>query len=480
MDEHDDEQPERGQTSEALCSPADGDLAADTPPESDPPRSEPFLGFWTAPNEQDSRPFDSSFGEEQDSDSPNSRPGAPSYDTFPPSSYGPGGYTQAPYPPYGYGPYGPETYPPGSYYAPTEDQAMERSRPGRARRALAVVAIALVLLSAGAGVGIAYLSRSTQSSTAGLATSPAGRSLTTSEIAAAVDPAVVDIVTNLGEGTGIIATSNGEIITNNHVIEGASSIKVSIENRGSYSAAVVGTDAVADVAVLQLAGLTGLPTVKFANSSHLSIGSSVVAIGNAGGQGFPSTVTAGAVTALGRTIVASDSTGATEKLTGMIQMDALIEPGNSGGPLVDSSGEIVGMDTAAASADGATPIGFALPINRVLQIAGDIAHGKAGKGIVIGVVAFLGIEGQTVSLQGSASSTGVGLEYVDPQSPAATAGIEEGDVIVAFDGHTTASLSELATLIHHLRPGDRATVTYDNLVGGIQTVTVTLGTAPPA
>jgi S1-C subfamily serine protease len=313
-----------------------------------------------------------------------------------------------------------------------------------------------------------------------LATSPAGGSLTTSQIAAAVDPAVVDIVTNLGEGTGIIATSNGEIITNNHVIEGASSIKVSVENRGSYSATVVGTDAVADVAVLQLAGLTGLPTVKFANSNHLSVGSSVVAIGNAGGQGFPSTVTAGAVTALGRTIQASDSTGATEKLTGMIQMDALIEPGNSGGPLVDSSGEVVGMDTAAASADGATPIGFALPINRVLQIASDIEHGKAGKGIVVGVVAFLGIEGQTVSLQGAASSTGVGLEYVDPQSPAATAGIEEGDVIVAFDGHTTASLNELATLIHHLRPGDRATVSFDNLIGGTETVTVTLGTAPPA
>jgi S1-C subfamily serine protease len=342
-----------------------------------------------------------------------------------------------------------------------------------------VIAVALILISAGAGVGIAYLSRSRQGSAA-LATSPAGHSLTTSQIAVAVDPAVVDIATNLGEGTGMIATSNGEIITNNHVVEGASYIKVSIDNGGTYNATVVGTDATADVAVLQLKGVSGLPTVKFANSSHLSIGTSVVAIGNAGGQGFPSTVTAGAVTALGRTIVASDDTGTTETLNGMIQTDALIEPGNSGGPLVNSSGDVVGMDTAAASADGANPIGFALPINRVLQIANEIERGKADKGIVLGVLAFLGIEGQTVYLQGSASTTGVGLEYVDPQSPAAAAGISEGDVIVAFDGHATANLSELATLIHALRPGDRAKVTFDNLIGGTETVTVTLGMAPPA
>ena len=136
----------------------------------------------------------------------------------------------------------------------------------------------------------------------------------------------------------MIATSDGEIITNNHVVEGASTINVVIEHRGTYKATVVGTDAAADVAVLQLSGVKGLPTVGFGNSSTLRIGSSVVAIGNAGGQGFPSTVTAGAVTALGRTITASDENGVSESLSGLIQMDALIEPGNSGGPLVDSSG----------------------------------------------------------------------------------------------------------------------------------------------
>jgi S1-C subfamily serine protease len=138
------------------------------------------------------------------------------------------------------------------------------------------------------------------------------------------------------------------------------------------------------------------------------------------------------------------------------------------------------MDTAAASADGATPIGFALPINRVLQIANDIEQGKGGQGIVIGTQAFLGIEGATVSIQGSTSATGAGLEYVEPGTPAYLAGLQGGDVIIAFDGHATPTMDELATLIHNKRPGDRVRVTFENPYGGTQTVTVTLGTAPPA
>ena len=320
----------------------------------------------------------------------------------------------------------------------------------RSRKLVAAVAVALVLIGGGAGTGIAYLYRPNQGSAAGLAASPSGHTLTTSQIAAKVDPAVVDIVTNLGEGTGMIVSSNGEIITNNHVVDGATSIKVAVVDRGTYSATVVGTDATADVAVLKLKGVSGLATVKFANSSSVVVGDSVVAIGNAGGQGFPSAVTAGAVTALNRTIRASNDSGGSETLTGMIQMDALIEPGNSGGPLVDSSGYVIGMDTAAASADGATPIGFALPINRVEKIADEIEQGKAGNGIVIGTVAFLGIYGQAVST--GSGATGVSLVIVDPGTPAAEAGLQPGDVIVAFDGHATSTLSELATLIHKRAP----------------------------
>ena len=405
---------------------------------------------------------------------------------YPPPGYGPSGYGPAGYTPgtsapggYGSGVYPPGAYPPGSY-GPAGNQPTEQERPKRSRKLAAIVAVALVLVGAGGGAGIAYVSRQSQGTAAGLATSPAGHSLTTAQIAAAVGPAVVDINTNLGEGTGMIATSNGEIITNNHVVEGATSINVVIENRGTYKATVVGTDATADVAVLQVSGVRGLPTVKFGSFSTVRIGNPVVAIGNAGGQGFPSTVTAGAVTALGRTITASDQNGVSESLTGLIQMDALIEPGNSGGPLVNSSGDVIGMDTAAASADGATPIGFALPINRVLQIANDIEQGKGGQGIVIGVVAFLGVEGATASIQGSGSATGAGLEYVEPGSPAYLAGLQGGDVIIAFDGHATPTMNELATLIQKLRPGDRVKVTFESSYGGTQTVNVTLATAPPA
>jgi len=497
MDERNDEQ--REQQTEPLPPWTEPEATGTMPPESS---STPFgpgvtQAPWAGAADQEASPAGALGGYVPAS----SAPGGYGPDGRPPFGWGPDAYPPGGYPPPGYGPggygpagYSPETSPPGAYppgayppgayppgsYGQTANQPAEPDRPKRSRKAAAIAAAALVLIGAGGGAAIAYASRQNQGTTAGLATSPAGHSLTTAQIAAAVGPAVVDINTNLGEGTGMIATPNGEIITNNHVVEGATSINVVIENRGTYKATVVGTDATADVAVLQVSGVRGLPTVKFGSFSTVRIGNPVVAIGNAGGQGFPSTVTAGAVTALGRTITASDQNGVSESLTGLIQMDALIEPGNSGGPLVNSSGDVIGMDTAAASADGATPIGFALPINRVLQIANDIEQGRGGQGIVIGVEALLGVEGQTVSIQGSGSATGAGLEYVEPGSPAYVAGIQGGDVIIAFDGHATPTMSELATLIHKLRPGDRVKVTFESSYGGTQTVNVTLATAPPA
>lgn len=464
MDERSYEHPEGTQPTSPPSSWTEPETTAasssDTPDSSSDPISS--SSFWPGASEAGS-----SHGEE---------PGDDDSGSYPSGGYGagPGGYPAGGYGSGAYGAYPPGSYPRGFLWSlrrPTP------SSPGpELRRARGFAARGH---RGAGGAEIAYLARPGQDSAAGLAASPAGRSLTTAEIAAALDPAVVDIVTNLGEGTGMIATSNGEIITNNHVVEGANSIKVSVLNRGTYTATVVGTDAVADVAVLRLTGVSGLATVKFASSSAVSLGSSVVAIGNAGGQGFPSTVTTGAVTSLGRTIMASNDSGGSETLTDMIQIDALIEPGNSGGPLVDSSGEVIGMDTAAASEDGATPMGFALPINKVVETVNDIKQGKAGHGIVIGVKAFLGVEGEAVTI-GTGTTTGVGLEYVDPGSPAELAGLQEGDVIVAFDGHSTPSLSELATLIHKLRPGDRAKITFDNFTGGTQTVTTTLVAAPPA
>jgi serine protease Do len=174
------------------------------------------------------------------------------------------------------------------------------------------------------------------------------------------------------EGTGMIITSTGEVITNNHVIADAKSISVKVPGHsGTYSASVVGTDPTDDVALLQLHGISNLPTVTFGNSSHVVVGERVLAIGNALGLGGSPTVTSGIVSALGRTVSASDPvTGLHETLTNMIQTDAPINPGNSGGPLVNMKGHVIGMDTAAATSAGpgngsAQDIGFAIPVNRI-------------------------------------------------------------------------------------------------------------------
>src|SRR5215469_15593783 len=178
--------------------------------------------------------------------------------------------------------------------------------------------------------------------------------LTTSEIAARVNPGLVDIVTTLGvqhaaaAGTGMVLTSNGEVLTNNHVIAGATSIKArDIGNGRTYAAKVVGYTDSNDVAVLQLVGASGLKTVPLGDSSDLARGQKVVALGNAEGKGGTPAMATGMVTGLGATITAADQgTGVSERLRGMVQTDADIQPGDSGGPLVNSAGEVVGMDTA--------------------------------------------------------------------------------------------------------------------------------------
>lgn len=407
----------------------------------------------------------------------------------------PGSPPGPPAPPYG----GYSPYP----YGPSEPQAT--AGPSKRRRGLAALVVAAVVVAgAGIGTGIAVATRHdsnnassngsgatpTTGSGPGLAGTPAtSGSMTTAQVAKAVDPAIVDINTVVqlaagsGEaaGTGMIVTSTGEIITNNHVVASSTSIKVTIAGRGTYVAHVVGTDPTADVAVIQVTGVSGLPTVKFGNSSSADVGTSVVAIGNALGLGGTPTVTSGTITALGRAINATDSQGSSEHLTGMLETDAPIQPGDSGGPLVNRSGQIVGMDTAALTVNNqSSTVGFAIPINRVLTVANEIEQGKTEGGqIIFGLPAFLGIGGQTTGLSGSGPSSGAGIIYVQSGSPASQAGIVPGDVITAFDGHATTTINRLATLIRERRPGDRATVTFESS-SGTHTATVTLATGPAA
>jgi S1-C subfamily serine protease len=235
----------------------------------------------------------------------------------------------------------------------------EPPRKHRGRQALGMTATAVIALAAGAGGGIALSNSSSSHS----ATTSSNSSLSASKIAAKVDPGLVDVISTLGfqnaeaEGTGIVLTSNGEILTNNHVINGATSIKVTdIGNGQSYKATVVGYDDSQDVAVIQLTGASGLKTATIGNSSTVSVGNSVVGLGNAGGVGGTPSVAPGQVTALNQSISPLDeSTGVAEHLSGMIESNADIQPGDSGGALVNQFGAVVGMDTAAVTSG--SPLG---------------------------------------------------------------------------------------------------------------------------
>src|ERR1039457_2713314 len=223
-------------------------------------------------------------------------------------------------------------------------------------------------LMAGASVGAAALVF------AGLGTADAmgATVMTTSQIASKVDPGLVDVVSTLGyqsgaaAGTGIVLTSTGEVLTNNHVIDGATSISVTdVGNGRVYSATVVGYDRSSDIAVLQLRGASGLKVASIGNSSKVRVGEAVVGIGNAGGVGGTPEVVGGSVTGLNRSITATEQDGGNpENLKGLIQVNADIQPGDSGGPLVDTAGKVLGMDTAASagfSFQTAGTQGYAIP-----------------------------------------------------------------------------------------------------------------------
>ena len=247
---------------------------------------------------------------------------------------------------------------------------------------------------------------------AGLAATDAmaATALTTPQIAAKVDPGLVDVVTTLGyqsgkaAGTGMVLTSTGEVLTNNHVIDGATSIKATdVGNGRTYTAKVVGYDKTHDVAVLQLQNASGLQTVTL-SSAGPQTGQKVVALGNALGKGGTPSVVTGRITGLGQSITASDEgAGNAEQLTGMIGHNAPIQPGDSGGPLVNTEGEVIGMDTAAsASSASGSPSqsgqaqtatqAFAIPIARASSIAGQIEAGGSSSTVHIGATAFLGVE----------------------------------------------------------------------------------------
>ena len=306
------------------------------------------------------------------------------------------------------------------------------------------------------------------------------------EATAAQLTGVVDIVTTVdygsGEaaGTGIVLTSDGEILTNNHVIEGSTSIEVTVLSTGqSFTAHVVGTSPTNDIAVLRLDGASGLATAPMGDSSTVAVGDAVVGVGNAGNAAGTSAA-AGTVTALGESITATDSGGGNaEALTGLIMTNAGIQAGDSGGPLLSAAGTVIGIDTAAqtSSRSGTTTAGYAIPINHALDIATQILSGVDNETIHQGLPAFLGVSMNRATAAGGAI-TGTTIAGTVSGSAAEAAGLAAGDTITSIGGTSIASAQALTDAIAAHSPGDQVSLTWTGQDGVSHETTVTLGAGP--
>jgi S1-C subfamily serine protease len=327
--------------------------------------------------------------------------------------------------------------------------------------------------------------------------------LNATKLAAKVDPGLVDVTSDLkysdstAEGTGMVITANGLVLTNNHVIDQSTSVSAQLVVSGkTYTARVIGYDSADDVALLQLIGASGLKTVSLGNSATLKVREAVLALGNAGGRGGLPSTAQGTVQALNQSIQASDEgAGTTENLHGMVQTNAPIQQGDSGGPLVNGSGQVVGMDTAANSSESgqgtAATEGFAIPINKAISIADEIANGKASTTVHLGLAGFMGVNVANADnpsdcgtgggdgfggLGGYAPAVNSGALICDvyPGAPAAASGLTGGDVITSVNGSTVSTANGLTRLMSGSKPGSQLSLVYVDENGARHTTTVTL------
>jgi S1-C subfamily serine protease len=290
-----------------------------------------------------------------------------------------------------------------------------------------------------------------------------------------------------GAGTGIVLNGDGEVLTNYHVVEGARAIRVTVATTGrTYEASVVGHSATSDVALLQLEDASGL-TAAAVDGDAVALGDPVTAVGNAGGTG---TLTAadGSVTDLNSTITtASEGSVASERLRGLIETDADVVPGDSGGPLLDAEGEVVGIDTAASSGTSSSTIdGYAIPIDDALTVVQQIRSGTETSTVHVGANAFLGVQVTDTAgsypgaAYGSTGTEGAAVAGVVDGSPAADAGLAAGDVITAVGSTPVASADALSAALATRAVGDRVEVTWTDSAGSSRHATVTLAASPTA
>jgi S1-C subfamily serine protease len=442
------------------------------------------------------------------------QPGQPGYGH--PGHGQPGGYEQP-----GYGqPGGPGLWGSGAGGWTGDDIiGYGRQEPpgGRRRGGRALVYVVVAALAAGVGAGtVVALNHGSQSP--GTVSSqqipspngnaPGGANTTTintQAVANKVQPGIVDVNSQLkyqngaAAGTGMVLSGNGIVLTNNHVVEGSTHLSVRLVSSGQtyHQVKVLGVDPKDDVALIKLVGASGLKTVQVGDSSKVTLNTAVVAIGNAGGAGGSPTVTTGSITALNRTITASDSGGGQnpETLRGMLQTNAAIAEGDSGGALANGAGQVIGMNTAANSQQlggQGTNMGFAIPINRALSIAKKIAAGQGSSEILIGSEVNSGIMGVNVAAISQANQclNQMSFDYSPPTNsgalvcstfpgdPASKAGVKAGDVITAVDGHSVSSDTQLTGTMGQYGPGDTVSVTWVSRGGQRHTSSLTLASGP--
>ena len=379
-----------------------------------------------------------------------------------------------------------------------------KKKKGTGRR-IARSAVALVLAAAmgfaggfvGAkfgGSGKVVIQQVAPSSTAGSASgsdssitaaSSSGSSLTTEQVADLVSPSVVVITTEQvvysqwswygqnqvesGAGSGVIISSDGYILTCAHVVDGASSITVTIGDK-DYTATLVGEDTTSDIAVIKI-DADGLTPATVGNSDSLKVGQSVMAVGNPLGE-LGGTVTGGMISALNRSVTIQGSSSV--NTMSLIQMDASVSPGNSGGGLFNMNGELIGIVNAKSSSSDAEGLGFAIPINDAIKVAQELLENGYVTGRPYLGITYLAVEDAQTAAQLGVNAYGVYVVEVVKGGPAEKAGLQAGDRIVSVDGTEIASKDDLGTLMQKHAAGDTLSITIAR-DGQMQTVNVTLG-----